>query len=995
MKQFLHKSPQRGVALLFALGILSVLMILGLAFVSNALIAQKISVNNSYRSQADVLAESAINRVLASTKIYSEYALFGSYQGLAAESLTSRGQADTLFNPAIAKTVGTKFGNLADIAKVLGNVKNSGGFVYVNDTTFTSVGMPDPQWRLVFDSNGRVIGRYAYAVLPYDMFPQIDFTSVHSTMTTPADGITPQQMGFSVPLDATNWYSQFVLGTVPPDVVWRSYSQIFVRQGVSATNQLKVRRFFAPNYPPMIEAFRTIDASKKYTYYHRFNLLRTDWASMTVDKLLGNNAAIFWTAGTKNINTAETEAFPFLARIASVPGTFADLTTRRKQIAANLLEYCINDNSKQAISDKGSWDLTTNIPSYTGNKQTDYLYELGLEISLIKSDSALYTDAGFTVTPNAPANDHDVTYALGVLPIVKLVNMYNNDPVNYKFINSLSSLSITGNVNKCTIEVVYEDDTLPIPVQKTATLQFDIKTENISINRDLAGLPTPTDKMSITAATDSFGYKVQLPAQNFTEGGIRTSNSSPINIKTKNIANLANVKAQRAEATAIVSTKLISIDEVDITSVSATVGNMALFDTGGTLGVDYAKCNLAMSYSTTFQLASNADPNMSYKFALGSLKGIDPRQNLNTGDWDNTTDVGVTTVFNTVNRLDIANVMDVTNDGSGDYTGKCNTNTGANPQNLAATLDFTRDRETVTSPGYDTNSGTTNTMISTAKFPAVGKTLESPAELGYIHRGAKWETINLSNANGAANDTTTINVAAVSSSLDTAGTAYTDGDGGIFDMVKFIDYSTVATPEEKYYTYGKIDLNLVDGNGSSPLETMPGDYMYANWLYQPVLYYTNSYSTPPPAPPIVKAMVPVLNDKAGPRLKTRSEILINNANDGLYNAWGAIVPANMGTKEEMDLLPSYLVNTAEANPVPMMFKAIVKAQSVKDIGPENGDPAAITIMINGTATSITITQGIYDDNADEITGEVSYLVTFVRHPVTNQFFVVDKVQITE
>ena len=41
-----HKN-ESGVALLFALGILSLLLVLGLAFASNALLAQKVAYNNS------------------------------------------------------------------------------------------------------------------------------------------------------------------------------------------------------------------------------------------------------------------------------------------------------------------------------------------------------------------------------------------------------------------------------------------------------------------------------------------------------------------------------------------------------------------------------------------------------------------------------------------------------------------------------------------------------------------------------------------------------------------------------------------------------------------------------------------------------------------------------------------------------------------------------------------------------------------------------------
>ena len=64
------KNKERGVALLFALGLLSMLLILGLAFVGNAIVAQKVAVNNSSRTQARMLAVSAVNRAAASIMLY-------------------------------------------------------------------------------------------------------------------------------------------------------------------------------------------------------------------------------------------------------------------------------------------------------------------------------------------------------------------------------------------------------------------------------------------------------------------------------------------------------------------------------------------------------------------------------------------------------------------------------------------------------------------------------------------------------------------------------------------------------------------------------------------------------------------------------------------------------------------------------------------------------------------------------------------------------------
>ena len=74
-KIFQKRKKPRGVALLFALGILSLLLILGLAFVSNSLLAQKAAVNNSNRALAKMLAQSAISRAATAIMIY-QHAVF-------------------------------------------------------------------------------------------------------------------------------------------------------------------------------------------------------------------------------------------------------------------------------------------------------------------------------------------------------------------------------------------------------------------------------------------------------------------------------------------------------------------------------------------------------------------------------------------------------------------------------------------------------------------------------------------------------------------------------------------------------------------------------------------------------------------------------------------------------------------------------------------------------------------------------------------------------
>ena len=56
---------QQGVALLFALGILSLMLVTGVSFLANALMNQKIVVNNQEAASAKSLTQLALGRAMA------------------------------------------------------------------------------------------------------------------------------------------------------------------------------------------------------------------------------------------------------------------------------------------------------------------------------------------------------------------------------------------------------------------------------------------------------------------------------------------------------------------------------------------------------------------------------------------------------------------------------------------------------------------------------------------------------------------------------------------------------------------------------------------------------------------------------------------------------------------------------------------------------------------------------------------------------------------
>ena len=72
MNTNIYKQKESGVALLFALGLLSLLLLLGLGFFTNISVAQKIAINSNNRTQTKMLAASAINRALMGLMLHQD-----------------------------------------------------------------------------------------------------------------------------------------------------------------------------------------------------------------------------------------------------------------------------------------------------------------------------------------------------------------------------------------------------------------------------------------------------------------------------------------------------------------------------------------------------------------------------------------------------------------------------------------------------------------------------------------------------------------------------------------------------------------------------------------------------------------------------------------------------------------------------------------------------------------------------------------------------------
>ena len=150
--KFMNKKHENGVALLFALGLLSLMSVLGVAFVANSLTAQKTAVNIGAKNQGQILLDSAINRVMITLM-----------------ALLRQDRNTTDFSVIYSTNDGAARTN--DAAKLntydqLSDPKNSKLNMTVQGLAKYDGSKSKATWLYVRDNTGRPVGRMAYQVLP-------------------------------------------------------------------------------------------------------------------------------------------------------------------------------------------------------------------------------------------------------------------------------------------------------------------------------------------------------------------------------------------------------------------------------------------------------------------------------------------------------------------------------------------------------------------------------------------------------------------------------------------------------------------------------------------------------------------------------------------------------------------------------------------------------------------------------------------------------------
>jgi len=1183
-------SSESGMALIFAVGLLALLLMIGMAFVGNAVNYRKVAENNSSRTRSRMFALSAVSRAASSLMVYAHQYAKSDPNKKFPESFDGIYSFAAYDNNGNAASGGANEYNdaLKGADSVLQAPVNSS--VISNRTAVKFNQQFSNEWpgRWVFFTNGkndlvsgetprRLIGRAAWQVIgsPAQLLAPV-FMRGHLELDKAAnagtDVFVPSENRWGREIDevflgdfsgvSDAWNPAHVLFTNVATQLETTASTMMDYQNIynvtstpgAAETQRWVEKWFIPDFeknktvadPSRIAAETYADGGDSLL---RFNISELgeyhtlDWdAGNTGEKgwrkaydvndnadqwyaRLGIDTTVAGESGKVNsfesiklltqdsllyeggiaddgeyAKDGDTNGLPFLRRIGNAAGSFADLGTLRKQIAANFNDYCDADGIPTSDVEAKKWleapvagaggVLTYTHPTFTGNEKTPYLYEIGALFKItgagtdgeaqLTLDNTVFPDANGTLITTIKNNN----FLLNIAPMVKLANIYPFDADNggYSDIQAMVDFGALSARMKITeiklknIKFEYvvseqktdaagdpETDAAGNPVMEDVTKKGTVGELKITLNSfstvgttDLSALKEKILSASLndgelthTAGSEAYVDFSGTDLGNtdgakpypfsFAKDKWQKNESGKVSLKAYNssgdtdIAELkigvdildkvgsGNLPADFASAKEgskkITGVEAVIVDEIKVTHVSANPQRAVLSAkltnklnlpsgaaAGDRIGIDYAKLSGAGSAAREWD-----DVNQTFTFgtdktmaiALGTFRNYDPRQNLNPDDW--TFEGKSIAVANAASPEEVYGTTPVMDVASG-FIGNQNQSSSMefSPQNpyTPADPDTLRvcDEELAEGPAY-TGSGK-DKHISTAVIR--NAPMMSPWEIGFIHRGIRWQTINIKNAGFTE-------FASNEDNWGNAGSAYQVGDGAILEQIKMTG---------KIHTYGKINVNLLrpaapNYDPARDPEILAALFRNIRYGEDPANFIVNSTrGSNGEFPEEITAGSSLIDETAVADIKTNFAANAKESNYSgklgflnygttysLENAFHATIGSSQKTDAAQEEIIGKTINLICATShTPSVINMMVVAQSIKDVAgtqvrlfdpDDKGDYTVsgsnIKIEDDGVATKTDCKYGKFDyleHNSDpgkniyfdEITGEVKMFV---------------------
>ncbi len=955
-----HKRNQRekGVALLFSLGILGLMTVLALTFASVSMTSQQTAKNATNKASARFLA-SSIPVHIASLLYQDAYFTAANTPALAHMPLYSKTQSGTKSYDWIWKLA------IRDTS-----LKSA---IYEMDAPNYATPEQNPTWQYISrkeDGEDKIVARIAYVAVPSEALIDLNSTLLMEDGTQPTAytrrGISicgeleplvlfnqiPKESGegetfnyFGENLDkAKTGASQdrftsyddiqrYIKGDLAADVL-KQFNRHFIR--AFAPNSIRYPEVFT--LPGTTEVYHRIDLvqlSKKIAVLkensNRQQALNSILSDTGKSMLIPNLKESPFSENNRpyRISNGESREGPFA--YPQIPwfrefnttelSDFADSETKRNQIVANFLDFFTpltsDDGTKIAPTsdiDPNSWSVDgSNTPKYTGLKKTPYICGFGTVLAIVAN-----------YTPEEEGADAD-----------------GNKLYKYK-------IDLTADVDLCTELInLYTD-------LGETTSQEILAGGVVSIAGTLSGpsqafditIPIPNTAVSEKMETADGSTTRQYFIQNIPDTAL-TGGSTAYYVRN-------------ADGTLFTSTSstLPSGQEAALKIDSITLKPMIRLKWND-VPVDFA--NLSGSDGVTFTTETKLTGGTAYY--IGAARRVsDPRHNLLptswNGDWKCAKELSSDSLLIPAQLLNGAAAGTTNTDADRIYADSYPTTDDPTSGTMAQKIDIPE---------------ANRAAVYLRGTPIGDRTSFQAWELAFIHRAAPWENLNFTkyaaNTNGEL--------------ANKGGTSYADGDLGLLDQLKLTWYTDSAeetsteekekTDSPKLFSYGKLNLNeLTDKN-----------YYAFNALLQNALPDKNIPQAGTTYGGVTLSnLVSYFQQKANSSTPFKSRVQLFHKLDTGADLWEGV-----SESDKAKIFPS-LIFLLDAEPTVLPRRAYVLgiAQTVKDVkgafsknwGTDYQYPSGFQTpegnnvtnpQVSGDTTSGTADFNQYDLGADQITGE--------------------------
>lgn len=764
---------ERGVALIFTLAMLGLLMMLLLAFVGSMSVKKTVSSNAANKRQLDLLVNSAVSRL----RLHLEDSEKAGKN--LDETVSSTDDSDTLSGGSSPGTAASSA--KSSFSKIEFECPEGDETLY--DTNLVSGQEDEIEWIYVKDPvSDSYFGRVAYAVIP-NVHPILDLKSLGTEIRVGDQynelNLSDFSNGFksagTVSVDKSNILNRDAYAVFYKDnsfdVEHSNFLNIFTTaNGLNSEDTYLYRNPKTAGGQYRDSVWRRFDLGNDVLVDYNGNAFKDMSSEDRVDALLGSsgttisvdsNQMRYFDNNDKINNPDYRNAYvlPFFKKFdnsttdevgsSEYKGTFESADQLRNQVAANLIDYIL-DEDQTVTSDvtpesenitengiigtppaeQGSWrlDISDTTPStnkkwpeYTGNKRTLYLNE-----------------AGFAAWIELDPRTDSLSCKVYTMPMVELIDIYG--------LGSKSGNNIT--------EIA---DDYWMGVAGNFSFDITVQVGSNSYTRTI-DITLPNKYVKPSEYIESSGLEGMYFIPRWSTSELTGSDF----VHTENI-NYVSGDAQYA---------YIDLDNVKVDITAAKL----LKDTAGDfVPVDFAKIEKNINtdvdpYSLTLSLGGGVHDVTLYASAYTN----DPRQNLNNEDWDNDAPAFIEgTPVPTSGYTDINSFKSSSNDATS--FGK------VNPHDYDDVMDEKKDREDNIREAVGDKTGAWEIAASFESQPedrpiSTAYIREAPIrslwELGFISRGIKWQTINLKTVQADSESDVT--------SFDPS---YEKGDAEILDMV--------------------------------------------------------------------------------------------------------------------------------------------------------------------------------------------------------------------